>query len=403
MQAITVQVTRVLVATSVTAILACAGAWQGRSANAADILRPMAGAASRAAASETEAAAIRRTAQAKQAAPAYQAAQAAPAKPAAPAPQAAPVLTLEQMKVSYRRPESIPYPKDNPYTLAKVSLGKKLYFDTRLSAANLLSCGSCHSPAYGWGDGQPTGVGHGMKKLGRRSPTIINAAFGGIFMWDGRAPTLEEQALGPIQADVEMNLPIEKLIERLESIPGYPPLFEAAFPGQGIKPATIAKAIATYERTVVSGRAPFDAWIDGNQNAISEQAVRGFVLFNTKARCAACHSGWNFTDDSFHDIGLASTDVGRAKIVPGVEKLKHAFKTPGLREIALRGPYMHDGSVPTLEAVMDHYNRGGVKRASLSDDMKPLGLTKQELADLVAFMQTLTSDLPPTAAPLLPR
>jgi cytochrome c peroxidase len=314
-----------------------------------------------------------------------------------------PAAPLEQMKAAYRRPETIPFPKDNPYSVEKASLGKKLFFDTRLSAANILSCGSCHSPAYGWGDGQPTGVGHGMKKLGRRSPTIINAAFGQIFMWDGRAASLEEQALGPIRADVEMNLPVDELIEKLKAIDGYPPLFQAVFPGQGIAPETIAKAIATYERTVVSGRAPFDAWIEGDDAAISQAAVRGFVLFNTKGRCVDCHSGWNFTDDSFHDIGLATTDIGRAKIVPGVEIMKYAFKTPGLREISLRGPYMHNGSVPTLEAVMDHYNRGWINRPSLSAQIKPLGLSKQELADLVAFMKTLTSDLAPTSAPLLPR
>src|SRR5438093_91377 len=175
---------------------------------------------------------------------------------------------LAQMKADYRRPATIPFPKDNPYSVEKVSLGKKLFFDTRLSAANILSCGSCHSPAYGWGDGQPTGVGHGMKKLGRRSPTIINAAFGQIFMWDGRAGSLEEQALGPIKADVEMNLPIDKLMERLKAISGYAPMFEAAFPNEGMKPETVAKAIATYERTVVSARAPFDSWIENNERAI---------------------------------------------------------------------------------------------------------------------------------------
>ena len=307
------------------------------------------------------------------------------------------------MKAEYRRPEAIPFPKSNPYSVEKASLGKKLYFDTRLSAANLLSCGSCHSPAYGWGDGQPTGVGHGMKKLGRRSPTIINAAFGQIFMWDGRAATLEEQALGPIQADVEMNLPIDKLIEKLKAIEGYGPLFQAVFPGQGIAPETIAKAIATYERTVVSGRARFDAWIEGDENAISAQAIRGFILFNTKGGCTQCHSGWNFTDDSFHDIGLATVDVGRAKILPGVEKMMHAFKTPGLREISNRGPYMHSGSIQTLEAVMDHYAQGGIDRPSRSAEMKPRRLSKQEQADLVAFMKTLTSEMSPTSAPLLPR
>ena len=179
------------------------------------------------------------------------------------AKQAAP--TTDAVRASYRRPRSIPFPADNPYTLEKVVLGKKLYFDTRLSQANLLSCASCHSPAFGWGDGQPTGVGHLMKRLGRRSPTIINAAYGVIFMWDGRADSLEEQALGPIQADVEMAMPIDELLTRLKAISEYVALFNTAFPGEGITPKNIAKAIATYERTVISGRAPFDAWIDGDE------------------------------------------------------------------------------------------------------------------------------------------
>src|SRR6266705_197959 len=209
-----------------------------------------------------------------------------------------PVASIQELKAQYRRPTSISFPKDNPYTIEKVDLGKKLYFDTRLSAANLLSCASCHSPAYGWGDGQPKGVGHGMKQLGRRSPTIVNAAFGQIFMWDGRASSLEELA-----------------------------------------PESIAKAIATYERTVVSGRAPFDAWIEGDEKAISEQAKRGFTLFNTKAGCSNCHSGWNFTDDSFHDTGLPDGDIGRGNLFPSVAKMGHAFKHPGLREITRRGPH----------------------------------------------------------------
>jgi len=314
-----------------------------------------------------------------------------------------PVLTLDQMRAQYKRPATIPFPADNPYTVAKVALGKLLYFDNRLSGANVLSCASCHSPAYGWGDGLPKGVGHGMKTLGRRSPSIINAAFGPIFMWDGRAGSLEEQALGPIKADVEMNLPIDQLMERLKGIPGYAPLFEAAFPGDGIKPETVAKAIATYERTVVSARAPFDSWIGNNERAISEEAKRGFVLFNTKAGCAKCHSGWNFTDHSFHDIGLPDGDIGRGKFLPSIEKMQHAFKTPGLREIALRGPYMHDGSIPTLEAVVEHYNEGGVDRPSRSELIGPLGLTAQEKKELVAFMQTLTSEHVPTTVPVLPR
>jgi len=311
--------------------------------------------------------------------------------------------SIDQLRAAYRRPKVIPFPKSNPYTLEKAQLGKILYFDTRLSAANVLSCASCHSPAYGWGDGQPRGVGHGMRVLGRRSPTIINAAFGLIFMWDGRAATLEQQALGPIQADVEMNLPLEDLLARLKAIPEYSPLFKAAFAEQEITAPQIANAIATYERTVVSARAPFDAWIEGDEKAISDTAKRGFVTFNTKGNCANCHSGWNFTDDSFHDIGLPSEDVGRGKFLTSVVKMQYAFKTPGLREIARRGPYMHDGTVSTLDAVVEHYDKGGIDRPSRSELMKPLRLTTQEKSDLVAFLNTLTSTLVPTAVPVLPR
>ena len=310
---------------------------------------------------------------------------------------------IDAMKALYRRPTTIPFPKDNTYSPQKLELGKTLYFDTRISVTSAQSCASCHNPAFGWADGLAVGVGHGMEKLGRHSPTIINAAWGAIFMWDGRLANLEEQALGPIQSPGEMNMPIDKLMERLETIAGYKPLFAAAFPGEGMNPKTLAKAIATYERTVVSERAPFDEWIDGNEKAVSEEAKRGFVLFNTKAQCSSCHEGWNFTNDGFQDIGLPSEDMGRGKFAPGVVKMEHAFKTPGLREITHRSPFMHDGSLATLEAVVDHYDRGGVDRPSRSDLMKPLGLTTQEKADLVAFMKTLTSELDPTPVPVLPR
>jgi cytochrome c peroxidase len=309
----------------------------------------------------------------------------------------------DALKALYRRPATIPFPKDNPYTPEKAALGKKLYFDTRISVSSAQSCGSCHSPSFGWGDGLAVGVGHGMQKLGRHSPTVVNAAWGGIFMWDGRLATLEEQALGPIQAAGEMNMPLEQLMDRLGSIPEYKPLFARVFPEQGMSPATLAKSIATYERTVVSERAPFDAWIDGNEKAVSEEAKRGFAVFNGKAQCSACHEGWNFTNDGFQDIGLPSDDVGRGKFVPGVIKMEHAFKTPGLREIARRAPYMHDGSLATLEQVVEHYDHGGVDRPSRSDLMRPLGLTAQEKSDLVAFLNSLSSNLTPTAAPVLPR
>lgn len=311
--------------------------------------------------------------------------------------------TIDKLRSEYKRPNVIKFPKDNPYTPEKAELGKKLFFDTRLSSGNLLSCASCHSPAFGWGDGQPTGVGNHMKKLGRRSPSIINAAYGQVFMWDGRAGTLEEQALGPIQADVEMGMPLPELLSKLNAIPEYKRLFEVVFPGKGITSDGVAKAIATYERTVVSARSPFDAWVEGDAKAISEEAKNGFLLFNTKAQCSSCHSGWNFTDDSFHDIGLKSEDIGRGKFLIGISKAQQAFKTPGLREISLRGPYMHDGSVPTLEAVMEHYDHAGVSRDSRSDLIKPLGLSAKEKRDLVEFTKTLTATSSPTTMPVLPR
>ena len=310
---------------------------------------------------------------------------------------------LDSLKAQYRRPATIPFPKDNTYTPQKASLGKKLYFDTRLSVTSAQSCASCHSPGFGWGDGLAVGVGHGMAKLGRRSPTVVNAAWSAIFMWDGRLATLEDQALGPIESPGEMNMPIDRLMARLETIAEYKPLFEAAFPGEGMKVKTLARAIATYERTVVSERAPFDAWIEGDEKAIPEDAKRGFALFNGKAQCAACHEGWNFTNEGFQDIGLPSEDIGRGQFLPGVIKMQHAFKTPGLREIGRRSPYMHDGSLATLEQVIDHYDHAGVVRPSRSDLMRPLGLTAQEKSELVAFLKTLTSDLGPTAVPVLPR
>lgn len=242
-----------------------------------------------------------------------------------------------------------------------------------------------------------------MKQLGRRSPSIVNAAYGQIFMWDGRMESLEQQALGPITGDVEMALTLDKLLRRLKAIPEYKPLFAAAFPVDGITANNVARAIATFERTVVSGRAPFDAWVEGDDKAISASAQRGFVLFNAKAHCSTCHSGWRFSDDSFQDIGLPGDDIGRGKFLPNVIKAQHAFKTPGLREVARRGPYMHDGSLTTLEAVVDHYNSGGIDRDSRSELIKPLGLTTQEKSDLVAFLQTLTSNVDPTTVPVLPR
>ena len=304
----------------------------------------------------------------------------------------------------YQRPASIPFPKDNSYSPEREMLGRVLFFDPRLSGSNWISCGTCHNPALGWGDGLPKGIGHGMKELGRRTPTILNLAWSETFFWDGRAGTLEEQALGPIASPGEMNLPTNKMIDKIILIPEYKVLFHQAYPGEPINEKLVAKAIATFERKVVSGKAPFDRWLEGDKGAVSEEAKRGFVLFNTKANCAQCHSGWRFTDDSFHDIGIPGDDRGRGALFKEISAAQFAFKTPTLRNVDRRAPYMHDGSESTLEDVIDFYNIAGkAKRPSLSPEIKPLNLTKQEKNELIAFLRTLTSTDKPVEIPMLPR
>jgi cytochrome c peroxidase len=224
---------------------------------------------------------------------------------------------------------------------------------------------------------------------------------GKSFFWDGRAKTLEEQALGPIQSDVEMAMPLDMLVARLEKVAGYQQMFNVAFT-DGITSKNISNAIATFERTVVSGQAPFDNWIDGDETAISEQAKKGFALFNGKGNCATCHTGWNFTDNKFHDIGLADDDLGRYEIDSSTHKNQHAFKTPSLRNIAQRAPYMHNGSIPDLFGVVVHYITGGIPRNSLSENMKSVPLTTEEIDQLIAFLQTLQGEDSDMPLPILP-
>lgn len=302
------------------------------------------------------------------------------------------------LKNQYQRPSEIPFPENNGYTLTKALLGERLFFDRRLSGSTAQSCGSCHDPGFAWGDGLPVAIGNGMVKLSRRSPSIVNVAWGAAYTWDGRAVSLEQHALGSIAGSI----PLDRVLLRLNAIAEYRALFNAAFPGEGLTENSLAKALATYERTIVSGRAPFDAWIAGDEQAISDAAKRGFIIFNTRGHCASCHEGWNFTNDGFQDIGLPGFDVGRAKYLPQIQKMDHAFKTPGLREVAYRGPYMHDGSIATLDAVVEHYNRGGIDRPSRSDLIVPLGLTEQDKLDLVAFLKSLSSKLAPTTIPVFP-
>jgi cytochrome c peroxidase len=309
---------------------------------------------------------------------------------------------LDTLMSAFRRPHDLPSPPENPTTPAKVELGKSLFFDPRLSASGKTSCGTCHNPSMGWEDGRPTALGDSGAHLPRHTPSILNVAWAAPLFWDGRADDLEEQAKGPLSNPKEMNLPLAQVASVVAARPGYVTAFHAVFPGKAIDIDTISKAIAAYQRTVVSAEAPFDRWVNGDHVAISAQAKRGFILFTGKAHCAECHTGWRFTDDGFHDVGLADKDLGRGKIMPRIIAMDHAFKTPTLRNITERGPYMHDGSLTSLKQVVEFYDDGFTYRPSLAPQIKHLKLTSREQADLVAFLGTLTSKDPDVPAPNFP-
>jgi cytochrome c peroxidase len=300
----------------------------------------------------------------------------------------------------------VPVPKDNPQTPEKIHLGKQLYFDKRLSKDDTVSCASCHDPKFGFSNGERFATGVGGAKGGRSAPSVINSAYYRQQFWDGRAASLEEQALGPIANPIEMALPIEDAVAKLNRINGYKTSFQKVF-GTDVTADGIAKAIAAYERTVISGNAPYDRFKAGDKSALSEAAQRGMKLFFGKANCSACHGGTNFSDSGYHNIGIGmdakEPDPGRFAI----SKLSGdtgAFKTPTLREIARTAPYMHDGSLATLEDVVDHYDKGGIQNEYLDEEMFELRLTPVEKAALVTFMKEGLSspDYPDHKAPELP-
>ncbi len=295
------------------------------------------------------------------------------------------------------------HPKDNPSTPEKIALGKQLYFDPRLSADNKISCASCHDPKKGWSNGEQFATGVEGKKGGRNSPTVINSAYYTLQFWDGRAKSLEDQALGPIQNPIEMNLTLEKVVEKLNGIAGYKEQFQKVF-GTDVTPDGIAKSIAAFERTVLSGDAPYDKLKAGDKAALSESAQKGMKLFFGKANCSACHSGPSFTDSAFHNIGLDSKDEGRF-VISKIKGDTGAMKTPTLRDIAKTGPYMHNGSLKTLEEVVAHYNKGGNGNPFQDEEIHALKLTDADLADLVTFMKEglASTAYPDVAAPELPK
>ncbi len=297
----------------------------------------------------------------------------------------------------------VSHPKDNPSTPEKIALGKQLFFDGRLSADNKVSCALCHDPAKGFSNGEQFATGVEGQKGGRNSPTIINSAYGKLQFWDGRAKSLEDQAMGPVQNPIEMKMSLDEVVKKLNAIEGYKTQFQQVF-GTDVTSDGMAKAIAAYERTVLSGDAPFDKFKAGDKAALSESAARGMKLFFGKANCSACHAGASFTDNSFHNIGVPGTDEGRAAINKSAGD-KGAFKTPTLREIARSAPYMHDGSLKTLEEVVAHYNKGGTPHPQLDEELFPLKLTDAQAADLVTFLKEglASASYPAHTTPELPK
>jgi cytochrome c peroxidase len=294
----------------------------------------------------------------------------------------------------------------DPPTPESVRLGRWLYYDTRLSKDNTISCATCHKPEHAFSELTPVSTGiHGQKGT-RKAPSFVNQAWTIYphFFWDGRAGSLEEQALGPVENPVEMGNTHTQMIATVKGIKGYGPYFKEVFGSPEITKDRIAKAIADYERTRMSGNSPYDKWQEARWNddfkptAETKKIEAGFELFNGKAKCNQCHLGQNFTDSLFHNLGVGwdhekkqLKDIGRYKI-SNKEEDKGAFKTPGLREVTKHAPYMHDGSVKTLREVMVLYNQGGEKNPWLSPKIEPLNLTDEELDLLVYFMQALDGE-----------
>jgi len=300
-------------------------------------------------------------------------------------------------------PEDVPAPKDNPTTAAKVELGKMLFFDPRLSGDNKMSCATCHIPNKAFGDGLAVSPGAGGKLLERNTPTCLNVGFFESYFWDGRAGGLEEQALGPIQSPVEMNQNIEELEAELGAIPNYVSEFKAVF---GTEPNrdTIAKALAAFQRTLVTGPSPFDRYLRGEENALSEEAKQGLSLFRGEAGCIQCHHGVLLSDGKFYRLGVSHRDEGRAKVT-GNQEDRFRFRTPTLRNIAETGPYMHDGSQKTLEDVVTFYYRGIPDSGpdGLTPDTPALhGRSFSEIPHLVEFLKSLSGKLPKMTPPKLP-
>ncbi|WP_018233651.1 cytochrome-c peroxidase [Thioalkalivibrio thiocyanodenitrificans] len=289
-------------------------------------------------------------------------------------------------------PSIAPIPADNTQTAIKVELGKMLFFEPRISASGIISCATCHNPALGFTDRIPLAVGHLGQVGERNTPTVLNAAFLGSQFWDGRAATLEEQALGPIEADIEMAMPLDEAVQRLKEFDVYKEMFAEVFGGDDpINADNVAKSLASFQRTLITPNSPLDRYLAGDEQALTDQQKRGMRAFVDRG-CVACHRGPALSDSQFHRIQVpGSTDLGRY-LVTGEEHHRHAFRTPTLRNVAVTYPYFNNGQVATLDEATRVMGR----------EMLNLELPDGEVADLVAFMHALTGDMPDFAFPALP-
>ena len=291
----------------------------------------------------------------------------------------------------------LPVPQDNPLTVEKVELGRHLFFEKRLSRDGSLACASCHLPDRAFADSRPVAVGIGGMRGRRNAPSLLNRAYGRTMFWDGRAGSLEEQALAPMESPAELGNSHEEIVRRLAASREYRRRFERAFGTERVTIERVAQAIASFERTLLSGHSAFDRYeVFEEEDALSESARRGLALFHGKARCVLCHSGPLFTDESFHNTGVSwrkePSDLGRFEVT-AQDKDRGTFKTPSLRDVEHTAPYMHDGSLATLKEVVDFYDRGGRNNTNLDAEIRPLGLTPSEKRALVAFLRALGGDV----------
>lgn len=290
---------------------------------------------------------------------------------------------------------AIPWPADNPYTPQKDALGRLLFFDGRLSANGKVSCAFCHNPAHAFSGTTAFSPGVNGRLTGRHTPTLINRAFGKSQFFDGRAPTIEAQIVIPLTNPNEMGMTVDKAVAAIAGIRGYAPLFAAAFGDPAVTFDRITKSIATFERTILSGNSRYDRFNAGDKNALTKEEKDGLEFFNGKGECAECHSGPDFTNEKFENLGIG---MDRRPIDPGREDVTHKhgdlgkFKTPTLRDLASRGPYMHDGRFQTLDQVLDFYAQGGIQNPNVDTRLLQFYMDDKTKAELLAFLNSLNGE-----------